>query len=124
MGSQIITLRVIGNESAHLDVLPHHLLRSHFAMQLTEAVGHAVVGHFGRIGNIRKNGVVHIAIDGFHDGRRQLFAQSFALLIDVAIGTTTEVDALERAGAQLLGWHNLLQAALAVLMYDECLTRL
>ena len=52
----------------------------------------------------------------------QLFAQSFALLVDVAVGTATEVDALERAGAQFLGRHYLLQSAFAVFMYYQCLT--
>ena len=52
----------------------------------------------------------------------QLFAQSFALLVDVAVGTATKVDALERAGAQFLGRHYLLQSAFAVFMYYQCLT--
>ena len=52
-----------------------------------------------------------------------MLTQSFALLVDVTIGTATEIDTLEGTGAQLLGRHNLLQMALTVFADDKRLTR-
>ena len=43
-----------------------------------------------------------------------MFAQSLALLIDITVGTATEVDALKRTGVQLLGRHDLLHVTLAI----------
>lgn len=52
-----------------------------------------------------------------------MFAQPFALLIDVTVGAATEVDALEGTGTEPLCRHYLFQLARAVLMNDECLAR-
>ena len=124
MGSQVVALAIVGNKGTHLNVLPHHFLRTHLAVQLTETVRHTVIGYFGGIGDIGKDSVVDVAVDGFQNGLRQLLAQSFALLIDVTIGATTEVDTLERAGGKFLCRHNLFQSALTILTDDECLARL
>ena len=95
MGGKVVALRAVRDESAQFDILPHHLLYPHVVIQPAHAVGHTVKSHLSCIGNIREHGMCHIAVDGPHDGWRELLTQPFALQIDVAVGTTTEIDALE-----------------------------
>ena len=99
MRRQVVTLTVVGNEGTHLDVFPNHLLCTDIVALLTEAVGHTVVGDFSGIGDIGEYGVGNVVIDGTHDCGCQLLTQSFALLIDVTIRPTTEVDTFKRTGA-------------------------
>ena len=124
MCCKIITLGVIGNEGTQLDVFPHHLLRPHVPMKFTEAVCHTIEGHLGSIRDIGEYSMIHIIVNGPENSRCKLLTQTFALLINIAIRSSTEIDTLKRTGAQLLSRHNLFQPALTVFMHDECLTRL
>ena len=55
VGGQIVALAVIGNKGAQLNVLPHHLLGAHIAVQFAESVSHPIKGHLGGVGDIGKN---------------------------------------------------------------------
>ena len=108
MGGKVVALIAIADEGAQFDVLPHHLFNSYIVSEAAHTVGHAIESHLGGVRDIREHRVGHIVIDGLHNGGGELFAQAFTLQIDIAIGATTEVDTLERAGRQLLGGENLL----------------
>ena len=75
-----------------------YLLYLGFVEIFLESAQHAIVSHFGSIRNVAEHSVVHIIIDGLQNRLGQLLAQLLALLINILVGTTTEVDALERAG--------------------------
>ena len=60
-----------------------------------------------------------VTVDGLEDGCCELLPKLFALTVDVAVGTTTEVDALERTSRLLLGLQDCFQSRGAVLMHDE-----
>ena len=62
---------------------------------LLETTQHAIVSHLGSVRDIAKHGVVYIIIHSLQDRLGQLLAQLLTLLIDILVGTTTEVDALE-----------------------------
>ena len=64
----------------------------------------------------------HIPVDGLQDGFRQLLPQPLALLVDVLVGAATEIDALERTGAQPLCRQDLLQQAFPILPHDQGLS--
>ena len=123
MGGEVVALAVVGDEGTHLDVFPHHLFRPHLVVKFTEAVGDAVVGHLGGVGDVGEDGALDVSVDGLQDGWSQLLSQSFTLLIDVAVGTPAEVYAFKTAGAQLSGGHNLFQMTFAVATHDEGLAR-
>ena len=73
-----------------------------------ETIEHAVESHFGGVGNKGENGIARLAVDGIMDGLHELLAKFLSLLIDVAVGTTTEIDALEGAlGISLSGYDFL-----------------
>ena len=55
VGSQIVALAVVGNKGAQFNILPHHLLGTHVAVQLTESVCHPIKGHLGGVRDIGKN---------------------------------------------------------------------
>lgn len=63
---------------------------------LLETAQHAIVSHLlGCIRDVAEHGVVYIVIHSLQDRLGQLLAQLLTLLIDILVGTTTEVDALE-----------------------------
>ena len=107
---------------AELDVLPYHFLDAHIVIQSAHAVGHAVEGHLGGVGDIGEDGIGNVVINSLQNGGRQLLTQPFALLIDVAVGASAEVDALEATCAEFAGRHNLFQLHLTVLVDDERLS--
>ena len=74
-----------------------------------ESSEHTIVSHLRCVGDEGENGVINIIIDGLEDRVEQLLAQSFAFLIDVAVGATAEIDAFEGAGCKGLWCENLLQ---------------
>ena len=140
VGGKVVALVALGDEGAQLDVLPGHLLRAdvhaHDALhlllgglvvarqfanlahllavqRLLKAAQHAVVGHFGRVGDEGEDGVGHVAVDGLRDALRQLFAKVLALLVDVEVGTATEIDTFERTRTLLASGQNLRQHHLA-----------
>ena len=122
MGCEVVALRSLRDEGAQFDVLPHHLLCANLTMQFAHAVRHAVEGHLSRVGNIGEDRVIHITIDGLHDGRQELLTQLLALVIDVTVRTSTEVDTLERTSRQFLCCQDLFQMTLAVLTDNQRLT--
>ena len=69
---QVVALRIVCDKGAQFDVFPYHLLYAYLSVKLTETVRHAIEGDFSRIGNIRKDRVIHIAIDSLEDNGRQL----------------------------------------------------
>ena len=121
---KVVALGPLGDEGAQLDVLPHHLLNPHIVIESAKAVGDAVEGHLGGVGDIGEDRVGHVTVYRLHNGLDELLAQTLALLIDVAVGAAAEVDALKRAGAQLLRGKNLFQTYLPVLMDNDGLSRL
>ena len=124
MGRQIIPLRTFRNESTQFDILPYHFLDADIMLKLADAVGHAVEGYLGGIGDIGEDGVTNIVADCPHNGRRELFAQPFTFQIDISVRPATEVNALKTASAQFVGRQDLLQTALTTLADDERLARL
>ena len=124
MGCQIVTFGIVGNEGAQFDVFPNHFFDAHVSMQFPESVGHAVECHLGGVGDIGKDGMINVSVDGLEDGRCQLFTQTFAFLIDVAVGAATEVDTFEGTCRELPGGHNLFEPALSVSADDKCLAGL
>ena len=46
--------------------------------------------------------MIGISVNRFEDGCRELLTKLLALMVDVAIGTSTEIDALERTTCLLL----------------------
>ena len=82
---QVVALAVVSNKGSHLDVLPYHLLGTHIVALLAETIRHTVIGHLGRVRDIREYGIGDVAIDSFQNSWGELHAQSFALLIDVAV---------------------------------------
>ena len=62
---------------------------------LLETAQHAIVSHLGCIRDVAEHGVVYIVIHSLQDRLGQLLAQLLTLLIDILVGTTAEVDALE-----------------------------
>ena len=64
---------------------------------MLETAKHAIESDFGRVRYEREHRVVNILVDGLKYCRYELFAKLFAFLIDVPVGTTTEIYPLERA---------------------------
>ena len=62
---------------------------------LLETAQHAIVSHLSSVRDIAEHGVVYIIIHSLQDRLGQLLAQLLTLLVDILVGTTTEVDALE-----------------------------
>ena len=72
-----------------------NLLNLAFVEILLETAQHAIVSHLGCIRDVAEHGVVNIIIHCLQDRLGQLLAQLLTLLIDILVGTTAEVDALE-----------------------------
>ena len=106
MGCQVIALRTLGDEGAQLDVLPDDFLDADIVILFSDAVGHAVEGYLGGVGDKRKDGVVGVAVDGFQDGFCELLSQLLALMVDVAVGASAEIDAFERTACLLLSFQD------------------
>ena len=66
----------------------------------------------------------HIALNGLHDGGRELFAQLLAFDVDIAVGTSAEIDAFKAASRRLLRCQYLFQMTLAAFADDERLAGL
>ena len=62
-----------------------------------------------------------ISVDGFEDGCCKLLAKLLAFVVNVAVGTPAEVDALEGTTALLLCLQDGFHSRAAILVYDECL---
>ena len=117
---QIIAAISFGNKGTELDILPCYLFRTHkvakyiiqfffrrdvietgyllylaFIEILLETAQHAILSHLGCVRDVAEHGVIYIVIHCLQDRLGQLLAQLLALLVDILIGTTTEVDALE-----------------------------
>ena len=60
-----------------------------------KTVEHAVEGHFGGVGNEGEDRVLGVVVDGSQHRFGELLTQLLAFLVDVAIVSTTEVDAFE-----------------------------
>ena len=123
VGRKVVALPHVAYERAQLYVLPHHFLHPYVAVHLPHAVGHAIESHLCRVGNVGEHRVRHVAADGLADGRREQPAQLFALAVDVAVGASAEVDALEAALPCLLRRHNLFGAHLAAPLHRQHLPR-
>ena len=102
MSCQIVTFGTLSDEGAELDILPHHFFYPHFVVKASETVGNTIEGYLGSIGDIGENGMCHIAVDGFHNAGHQLLTQLFPFVVDVAVGTSAEIDAFERTAIVFL----------------------
>ena len=148
VGSKVVARITFGYESAHLDIFPRHLLRAYAARQdavqalavhiaaqgcnlaglgivqiLIEALQHAVVGCFGRVGYVGENGIVHLGVDSPHNGRKQCAAQFLAFAVNVLVGAAAEVDALKGAGGKLAGGQYLFGTHASVAIHENGLAR-
>jgi len=110
MRHQIVAGIAFGDKRAQLDILPCHLLRSHIIIQdalqflvggdmserlylldfllihiSLESVEQSIVGHFCRVGDVRKHRMADIIVDGFQYLRRELLAELLAFLIDALV---------------------------------------
>ena len=86
---------------------------------LLETAQHTIVCHLGCIRDVAKHRVIHIVVDSLQDRLGQLLAEFLALLIDVLVGTTAEIDALEGTSGITLLLHDALDAALTVFLNQE-----
>ena len=66
-----------------------------FVEILLETAQHAIVSHLGCVRDVAEHGVIYIVIHCLQDRLGQLLAQLLTLLVDILVGTTAEVDALE-----------------------------
>ena len=84
----------------------------------------AVESHLGGVGDEGEHGVVDIVIDRLEDGIRELLSELLALVVDIAVASAGEVDALEGAGGVATLRHDLVHGALAGLIDDDGLAGL
>ena len=144
MGGEVVAGIALGDEGAQLDVLPCHFLGTHLGAQnllqfflgrhvvhacylfclllvevVLETVEHAVESHFGGIGNEGEDGISRLAVDGIVDGLHELLAKFLSLLIDVAVGTTTEINALKRALGISFSGYDFLDRTPSVLIDNQ-----
>ena len=89
-----------------------------------ESLKHTVVCHLGGVGDKGEHRVLHIAIHSLENWFHELFAKSLALLVNLTVGTTTEVYSLERACRIAPAVENLLNGCCTVALYNHCMSRL
>ena len=145
MAGEVVARVALSDEGAQLDVLPGHFLRTHglggddlvellrrrdvaqikdgldflLVHIALESLGEAIEGHFRRVGDEGEDGVRGVISHSLKHGHGELFAEFLALLVDVAVATAREVDALKRAGGILLGLKDLLDGVGAVALHQQ-----
>ena len=130
MRREVIAFGTLCNESSKFDIFPHYFLYPYLMIKPAEFISHPVKSHFGSIGDIRIYRMRHVAVNSLHDGRHKLTTKPFALLIDVPIRTTAEIDAFKRTFIrdwQIIlhdGKCDLLQRRFAISAHYERLTLL
>ena len=90
-----------------------------FVQMIFETIKHSIKSHFRRIGDERKHSITRLAIDGIVNGLHELFTKFLALLIDIAVGPSAEIDALERALGVSFLRNNLFDEAVAVFVNNQ-----
>ena len=81
---------------------------------LIHTLEHPVVGDLRRIGDEGEDRMTQITSDSTEDSGSQLLPKSLALLIDIRITSTREVNTLKATSCRLLRLDDLLQTHLSL----------
>ena len=144
VGGEVVAAVALGDEGAHLDVLPRHFLRTYAARKNALEVGvggstaeafylfdfllveivvksfhHAVIGRLGGVGDIAEHRVVQFIVHGFEDRLDERPPQFLALTVDVHVGAAAEIHAFEGAGLHVLCRQYLLRAQPAAFVHQQ-----